>query len=161
MISLSNLFEVLGVYCISATNCVDVPILFACFVTAQNQVGIPPGIEGEEDAVGPSLMLNPQFLQVWELRPFQRVDVRPSEFGTESLKHADTRGHTCSFVRVQAGVPRPELVADFHFPSYDASIPSKLYAVKGISQSDRATQHGSGLRNGSSSEKFSKEGFTR
>jgi hypothetical protein len=69
MVSLSNLVEVLGVNCIRATHCVDVPILFPCFVAAQNQVGIPAGIEGEENAVGPSFMLNPQFLQFWNFDP--------------------------------------------------------------------------------------------
>jgi hypothetical protein len=70
-------------------------------------------------------MLNPQFLQVWECRSLERVNVRPAKFRTVPFKQADSGGYTLSLDVAQPDIPFDELVADFDFPSHGFNIPSR------------------------------------
>jgi hypothetical protein len=123
MISLSNLFEVLGVNRIRAADGVNVPISVSRFIAAQNQVSVTAWVECEENAVGPPVKSDAQFFQVRKLRSVERINVWPSKFRTMHLDHSDAGGDTCPFFYAQAEIPRLKLVADLNFPSHIKSIP--------------------------------------
>ena len=59
-----DLFQVQSIYTLGPTNRLYVPVRVTCFVTTQNQVSTPSGIESKQDAVGLPLMLHPEFLHV-------------------------------------------------------------------------------------------------
>jgi hypothetical protein len=94
-------------------------------VATEDQVSIPARVEGKKNAIRPPEMLDPQFLQVGVLGTFESIHLRASESGTVLCKHVDRSVHAHPLLLIQRVVPLDKLVADFHFPSHDASIPSR------------------------------------
>ena len=63
-----------------------VPATLARFISANQQNGATPRVEGEQHTVGPSPVLNAQFLHVDVLRGRYGVHVGPTERRPEAAK---------------------------------------------------------------------------
>jgi len=115
----------LGIDCLSAAKCFEIPVGVPRLVAAQNQICIATWIEGKQNAVGSPSMLDTQFLHVRKLGSTESTNVWPPEFRAIQLKHLNDSSYAGPFILKQATIPVDKLFADFNFPSHCLIIPSK------------------------------------
>src|SRR6266403_1753807 len=112
-----------------------VPPALARFVPADQQNCSAPRVEGEQHTVGPSSVLNAQFLHVGVLRGRYGVHVRPTQRRPEAAKEVYLRPYVHLFGLGQAIPPRAKFIRKLYFPFLQRNIPPKAFSVKGMPQS--------------------------
>src|SRR5437899_269184 len=108
-----------------------VPATLARFVPTNQQNCSAPRIEGEQNTIGSSSVLNAQFLHVGVLRGRYRVYMRPAERRPEAAKQVYLSPYVHLFGFAQTFSPRPEFIRKLYLPFLQRNIPPKAYSVKG------------------------------
>src|SRR6266853_6519007 len=108
-----------------------VPPAFARFVPADQQNCRAPRVEGEQHTVGPSSVLNAQFLHVGVLRGGYRVYMRPAQRRAETSKQVYLSPYVHLFGFAQTFPPRSKFICKLYFPFLQRNIPPKAFSVKG------------------------------
>src|SRR6267154_2569854 len=103
----------------------------ARFVPADQQNCRAPRVEGEQHTVGPSSVLNAQFLHVGVLRGGYRVYMRPAQRRAETSKQVYLSPYVHLFGFAQTFPPRSKFICKLYFPFLQRNIPPKAFSVKG------------------------------
>jgi hypothetical protein len=104
-----------------------VPPDLARFVPADHQNCSAPRVAGEQHSVGPSSVLNAQFLHVGVLRGRYRVHMRPAERRAATAKQVYLSPYVHVFGFAQTFPPHPKFICKTLLP-----IPPKEYTSKSL-----------------------------
>jgi|ERR1700738_973809 hypothetical protein len=111
-----------------------VPTTLARLISADQQNCSASPIEGEQDTVGPTSVLNPQFLHVGVLRGRYGVRMGSAERRPEAAKQVYLRPYVHLFGFAQTLPPRPKFICKLYFPFLQRNIPPKAFSVKTTQQ---------------------------
>jgi hypothetical protein len=118
----------------SLGNVLFVPASMARLVAADERDSRSSRIEGIENPVGPTFVLNPKLAQVGDPRTVNCIGVRPRKAGTGLPEKSNMAGYALPFLRCQAIPPLSELVREFDPPSHAFTMSRNTYTVKGRSR---------------------------
>jgi len=108
-----------------------VPLALARLISADQQNCSASRIEGEQDTVGSSSVLNAQFLHVGVFRGRYGVHMGPAERRTKAAKEVYLRPYVHLFGLGQTISPRAKFIRKLYFPFLQRNIPPKAFFVKG------------------------------
>src|SRR5216684_559234 len=130
----SECFQMFVVQPIGHRHKLLVPTALARFVPTNQQNCSASRIEGEQDTIGSSSMLNAQFLHVGVLRGRYGVHMGPAKRRPEAAKQAYLSPYLHLFGFAQTFPPRPKFICKLYFPFLRRNIPPKAYSVKSTPQ---------------------------
>ena len=124
--STANLFQVSGVNLVGQGHELFIPVRLAGFVSSDQQDRGTPGIEGKENAIGPSLVLATQLAHIRKPgTPVDRIGVRPLEMNGLLFQKADGKINTLLFIGVERVPPLLEFLGELDLVGHEYYIPTK------------------------------------
>src|SRR6266480_1857003 len=102
-----------------------VPTTLTRLISADQQNCSASRIEGEQDTVGSSSVLNAQFLHVGVFRGRYGVHMGPAERRTKAAKQVYLSPYVHLFGFAQISPPPPKFICKLYFPFLQRNIPPK------------------------------------